>query len=54
MELNHKLALYISYYLYRFNEEGLNNLGYSTWEKAFVNIAEKLNVKKHSIKNWRD
>lgn len=54
MKLNHKLALYVSYYLSRFNEEGLNNLGYSTWEKAFVDIAEKLNVKKHSVKNWRD
>src|SRR5690554_888877 len=54
MEENHKLTLYVSYYLSRFNEEGLSNLGYSTWNDAFDDIAEKLNVKKHSVKNWRD
>jgi len=54
MEENHKLTLYISYYLSRFNELGLANLGYSTWNEAFDDVAQKLNVNKHSVKNWRD
>lgn len=54
MEEKHKLTLYVSYYLSRFNEEGLSKLGYSTWNEAFDVIAEKLNVNKHSVKNWRD
>lgn len=54
MEEKHKLTLYISYYLSRFNEEGIRKLGYSTWNKAFADIATKLNVKIHSVKNWRD
>jgi hypothetical protein len=54
MENNHKLALYVAYYLSRFNDEALTNLGYSTWNSAFDDIATKLKVKRHSIKNWRD
>lgn len=54
MEEKHKLVLYISYYLSRFNEVGLRKLGYSTWNKAFDDIAKKLKVNSHSVKNWRD
>ena len=54
MEENHKLTLYVSYYLSRFNEEGLHNLGYSTWNEAFDDISNRLNVNRHSVKNWRD
>lgn len=54
MENNHKLALYVSYYLARFNNEALKNLGYRTWNNAFDDIAEKLQVNGHSVKNWRD
>lgn len=54
MEENHKLTLYVSYYLSRFNEDGLNNLGYSTWNEAFDDISKRLNVNRHSVKNWRD
>jgi hypothetical protein len=54
MEENHKLTLYVSYYLSRFNENGLHNLGYTTWNEAFGDIASRLNVKRHSVKNWRD
>jgi hypothetical protein len=54
MDKNHKLALYVSYYLSRFNDEGLTNLGYSTWNEAYSDIADKLQVNKHSVKNWRD
>lgn len=54
MENNHKLALYVAYYLSRFNNEALTNLGYSTWNNAFDDIGNKLKVKRHSVKNWRD
>jgi hypothetical protein len=54
MENNHKLALYVSYYLSRFNDEALKNLGYSSWNEAFDVIGDKLKVKKLSIRNWRD
>lgn len=54
METNHKLALFVSYYLSRFNNRALANLGYTTWNSAFDDIGEKLNVNKHSVKNWRD
>lgn len=54
MENSHKLALYVSYYLARFNNIALTNLGYSTWNSAFEDIAEKLQVNNHSVKNWRD
>jgi hypothetical protein len=54
MEPNHKLTLYISYYLARFNNEALANLGYQTWNAAFDDISNRLDVKSHSVKNWRD
>ncbi len=54
MENNHKLALYVAYYLSRFNNEALTNLGYATWNNAFDDIGERLKVNKHSVKNWRD
>lgn len=54
MEKNHKLTLYVSYYLSRFNNEALANLKYTTWNSAFEDIAKMLKVKPHSVKNWRD
>lgn len=54
MEPNHKLALYVSYYLSRFNAQGLKNLGYASWNEAYDEIGKKLKVKKLSIRNWRD
>jgi hypothetical protein len=54
METNHKLTLYICYYLARFNNDALENLGYATWNTAFDDIGSRLNVKSHSVKNWRD
>lgn len=54
MENSHKLTLYISYYLSRFNNEALTNLKYTTWNNAFEDIGKKLLVKPHSVKNWRD
>lgn len=54
MEENHKLTLYVSYYLSRFNDDALKNLGYQTWNEAFIDISQKLKVNEHSVKNWRD
>lgn len=54
MENNHKLTLYVSYYLSRFNDEALSILNYPTWNSAFDDIGRRLNVKPHSVKNWRD
>lgn len=54
MEQNHKEALYVAYYLARFDKEALRFLTYSTWTEAFNDIAYRLNVQKHSVKNWRD
>jgi len=54
MEINHKLSLYVCYYLARFDKLALVNLGYKNWETAFIDISQKLDVKKHSVRNWRD
>lgn len=54
MENNHKLTLFVTYYLARFDKIALKNLGYKNWETSFIDISKKLNVKKHSVRNWRD
>lgn len=54
MEESHKLALYIAYYLSKFDKTALTNLGYSTWNNSFDDISKKLKVEKHSVRNWRD
>lgn len=54
MNDKHKLCLYVSYYLARFNNEALNQLGYETWNIAFNDIGEKLDVKPNSVRNRRD
>jgi len=54
MEDKHKLALYVAYYLARFNNEGLKKLGYRNWNNAYSDIASRLNIKKLSIRNRRD
>lgn len=54
MEENHKLALYVTNYLARFDKVALENLGFKNWETAFSRISDKLHVKKHSVRNWRD
>lgn len=50
MENNHKLALYVAYYLSRFKNAGLTNLGCATWNNAFDDISDQLKVNKHSVK----
>lgn len=54
MKRNSKLALYIAYYLSRFNEEGLQKLGYETWKQAYEDISLKLDININTIKNRRD
>ncbi|QTD37097.1 DUF3883 domain-containing protein [Polaribacter batillariae] len=54
MENNHRLSLYIAYYLSRFDKLALKKLNYKNWDASFIDISEKLNVKKHSVRNWRD
>jgi len=54
MGKNHKLTLYASYYLARFNNEALANLGYATWKAAYNDIGEHLKVKHHTVRNYRD
>lgn len=52
--INNEQAIIVSYYLSRFNDEAVNNLGYKTWKDAFDDLSEKLQINKHTIKNWRD
>jgi hypothetical protein len=54
MEDNHKLALYVAYYLSRFNIEAYVNLGYDTMYEAHEDIGRILAVNPHTIKNMRD
>jgi hypothetical protein len=52
--VNNEQAIVVSYYLSRFNDEAVNNLGYKTWKDAFDDLSDKLQINKHTIKNWRD
>lgn len=47
-------AIIVSYYLSRFNNQAINNLGYQTWKDAFKNLSEILQINKHTLHNWRD
>lgn len=53
MKDKHKPCLYISYYLARFNDEALAELGYSNWNMAFNDNGQKLDVKPNSVINRR-
>jgi len=52
--INNEQAIILSYYLSRFNDEAVKNLGYKTWKDAFEDLSQKLQINKHTIKNWRD
>ncbi|NAS31040.1 DUF3883 domain-containing protein [Flavobacteriaceae bacterium R38] len=54
MDNNHKLALYVGYYLSRFNKEAYYNLGFKTQKKAHQKIGAILKVNPNTIKNMRD
>lgn len=54
MKENHKKALIIAYYLAKYDLVAIKNLNYTSWTEAYECIGKKLNVKKNSVKNWRD
>ncbi|MCE5285177.1 MAG: DUF3883 domain-containing protein [Pelosinus sp.] len=54
MEVNHKLALIIAYYLSRFDRDALSTLGYASFTMAFGKIGEKMGMNPNTIKNMRD
>lgn len=54
MENNHKLALYVSYYLSRFDKITYQNLGYGKQQPTHKKIGEILGVNPHTVQNWRD
>jgi hypothetical protein len=54
MEHNHKLGLYISYYLARFNEIAYQNLGFGNQKETHKRIGDLLGVKPQTVQNWRD
>lgn len=54
MENNHKLGLYVSYYLARFNEIAYQNLGFGNQKETHKRIGDLLSVKPQTVQNWRD
>ncbi|MEJ7739045.1 MAG: DUF3883 domain-containing protein [Chitinophagaceae bacterium] len=54
MENNHKLGLYVSYYLSRFDVDAYQNLGFGNQIETHNKIGELLSVNPHTVKNWRD
>lgn len=54
MKENHKLGLYVSYYLARFNEIAYENLGYGNMHETHERIGKILSVPTNTVKNWRD
>lgn len=54
METNHKLGLFVSYYLSRFDDIAYRNLGLGNQVETHNKIGELLSVKPHTVKNWRD
>ena len=54
MEENHKLGLYVSYYLSRFDKQAYDALGFGNQKQTHDNIGRILDVKPATVKNWRD
>jgi hypothetical protein len=54
MEDNHKLGLFVSYYLSRFNTTAYQNLGFGNQGETHIKIGQLMNINPHTIKNWRD
>jgi len=51
MENNHKLALYVSYYLSRFDKIAYERLGFGKQQLTHKRIGEILGVNPHTIQN---
>ncbi len=54
MSESHKSALVVAYFLSRCDKKGVQALGYQTWEEAYAQIGQKLNVLPATIKQMRD
>ena len=54
MKRENELALIIAFYLSKYDREGLGNLGYANFNKAYRDIEKKIGVKATSVKNRRD
>jgi len=54
MEKNNKLALYIGYFLARFNRQAYDALGFGTQKETHFRIGKSLGVKPSTIQNMRD
>jgi hypothetical protein len=51
---NNILAIIVAFYLSKYNQEGLKNLGFDSFNEAFEKTANLLNVKKNYVKLRRD
>jgi len=54
MPENHKRALVVAYFLSRCDKKGVQALGYKTWDDAYIQIGNALNVLPMTVKNMRD
>ena len=54
MKLANELAMVVAFYLSKFDQEGLKQLGFRTFRQAFDEIGSGLHVNPNSVKNWRD
>jgi hypothetical protein len=54
MEKNNKLALYVGYFLARFNKEAYKAIGFGSQHETHVKIGEILAIKSNTIRNMRD
>lgn len=54
MNPNHKLGLYVSYYLARFDKEAYQKLGFGNQVETHNKIGGLLAVKPSNVQNWRD
>jgi len=54
MKENHKLTLFIAYYLARFNREAYSHLGYETMLAAHQDIGRIMQMNPHTVKQMRD
>lgn len=54
MNENHKLGLYVAYYLSRFSKIAYANLGYGNMFKTHEEIGKLLSIPSNTIRNWRD
>lgn len=51
---SNQLAILVAFYLSKFDQQGLKNLGYKNYSEAFDSVAQILGVKKNYIKFRRD